>query len=459
MGGSLANKRKLTFGRVSKSVGESTSSQGLQDQGISTKTDLQGVEVLPEYLRVEAAINQGQGMILVTGGAGTGKSTLIKWLQNKFAGAVIVAAPTGIAALTIGGKTIHSICGFPPAWLVANDIRLNRKSPVSKADLLIIDEVSMVNANLLDAMSDFFKLNRGIEEPFGGMSVVMVGDLFQLPPIINKNVKHFFQEKYTSPKFFAAEAIRHSEFEVIELTKAFRQTDQSFVDLLADIREGKNLERALRLINERSFGLGSPIDGTVWLAPRNADVDRVNQERLAALPGPDRTYSGILRGDFKESHLPVPGNVKLRVGAQVVLANNTANWVNGSVAMVHELLDDSIRVVLSGQTKVHEVAANTWEQFDYVWNSETESIERVVIGTYTQLPVHLAWAMTIHRSQGLTLDRVHLELGRGSFETGQTYVALSRCRSLENITISRQLEKRDILVDPEATAFYKAIRE
>lgn len=452
-------KGKLIFGRISTDISESTRAKTPTHQDPHSKSHLGGIEVIPEYLRVEHAINQGQGMVLVTGGAGTGKSTLIKWLQDKYEGAVIVAAPTGIAALTIGGKTIHSICGFPPAWIVDSDIRIIRKSPVSKARLLIIDEVSMVNANLLDAMSDFFKMNIGSEEPFGGISVVMVGDLFQLPPVINQSVKHLFKEKYTSPRFFAAESIRNSEFEVIELTKAFRQTDQSFVDLLADVREGRNLDRALTLINERCHGLGSPTDGAVWLAPRNADVDRVNQERLAALPGPDKTYAGILRGDFKESQLPVPGEVKLRVGAQVVLANNTANWVNGSVGKVHELLEDKIRIVLRGQSKVYEVVANTWEQFDYVWNSDTESIERVVIGTYTQIPVHLAWAMTIHRSQGLTLDRVHLELGRGAFENGQTYVALSRCRSLENITISRKLERRDILVDPEATAFYEAIAE
>ena len=455
----MIKRRKSTFGQVSKDVSESTTTRDRKNTRPFSKSDLRGIEVIPEYLRVEQAINRGQGMVLVTGGAGTGKSTLIRWLQDKHEGAVIVSAPTGIAALTIGGKTIHSICGFPPAWLVASDILLIRKSPVSKASLLIIDEVSMVNANLLDAMSDFFKMNIGSEEPFGGISVVMVGDLFQLPPIINHNVKHLFKEKYTSPKFFAAKSIRDSEFEVIELTKAFRQTDQSFVNLLADVREGRNLDRALTIINERCHGLGSPTDGTVWLAPRNADVDRVNQERLAALPGPDRTYSGILRGDFKESHLPVPGNVKLRVGAQVVLANNTANWVNGSVAKIHELLEDKIRIVLHGQSKVHVVVANTWEQFDYVWDSETDSIQRVVIGTYTQIPVHLAWAMTIHRSQGLTLDRVHLELGRGAFETGQTYVALSRCRSLENLTLSRKLERSDILVDPEAISFYEAIRE
>ena len=398
-------------------------------------------------------------MVLVTGGAGTGKSTLIRWLQVRFEGAVIIAAPTGIAALTIGGKTIHSICGFPPAWIMEDDIRFLSKSPVSKASLLIIDEVSMVNANLLDAMSDFFKKNRQSDKPFGGIPVVMVGDLFQLPPIINQNVKQLFRENYSSPKFFAAKSIQDSEFEVVELKKAFRQTDQSFVDLLGDVREGKNVERALAVINERCHGLGAPVEGTVWLAPRNADVDRVNQQRLAALPGPDKSYSGTLKGDFKESHLPVPGEVRLRVGAQVVLANNTTEWVNGSVAIVHELLEDRIRVVLHGRTKVLEVSVNTWEQFDYVWDPDKKSIQRVVIGTFTQIPVHLAWAMTIHRSQGLTLDRVHLELGKGAFETGQTYVALSRCRSLENLTLSRKLERGDILVDPEATAFYEAIRE
>lgn len=417
------------------------------------------IEVLPEYTKVKELLESGTKLILVSGGAGTGKSTFIRWIREEFEGSVLVVAPTGIAALTIGGQTIHSLCSFPPAWILPSDIRRKSKSPAAKADILVIDEVSMVNANLLDSVDAFLRLNRKSERPFGGISVVLVGDLFQLPPIVTKETQSLFNEEYNSPRFFAARSVQNLPFEDVELTHTFRQSDPEFVRILARLRQGVALSAAVNDLNKGASILPNGRDKAVWLCPRNADVDRINSTRLDRLPGSSRTYEASKGGDYKSNPLPVPAHLTLKVGAQVVMANNTSEWVNGSIATVAELLPDRIRIRLSKSNKVHDVVKHKWEQYEYVVNEESGLIERVVTGTYTQIPANLAWAMTIHKSQGLTLDDVHLDLGAGAFATGQTYVALSRCTQLANLSMSRPLEERDVLVDTEASAFYEALLE
>ncbi len=417
------------------------------------------IEVLPEYRTVQRLVQDKFPLTFVTGGAGTGKSTFIRWLDEQFAGHSILCAPTGIAALTIRGKTVHSLCRFPPAWIVDKDIRVVEKSQaiLKKTKVLVIDEISMVNANLLDAVDQFLRLNRGDSAPFGGVSVVMVGDLFQLPPVVTSSTRHLFQAEYTSPKFFAAHAIATSPFEAFELTKAFRQVDQDFVDLLGQVRRGSNLDEAVSRLNSAALRSGEPPEGAVWLCPRNADVERVNASRLAALPGAVREYEAVTSGTFKDGQLPVPSTIRLKVGAQVVMANNTKDWVNGSIATVREMSDNGIKVTLAGGSKLLEVQPHQWDQFDYVLNEKTGEIERTVVGFFRQLPVNLSWAMTIHKSQGLTLPKVHLDLGAGAFESGQTYVALSRCRRLGDISLAREIRLGDVKVDPEATAFYEEV--
>jgi ATP-dependent exoDNAse (exonuclease V) alpha subunit len=453
-----------TFGEVSKSIAKLTrlKSENIYNSEESRSNEnIEDIEILPEYLEAKKLIEDGEHLIFVTGGAGTGKSTFVRWLANEFDGNTLICAPTGIAALTIGGKTIHSLCRFPPSWIVRDEIKPVTKSLASKAKLLIIDEVSMVNANLLDSMNVFFKINRNNKSPFGGISVVMVGDLFQLPPIVTSSTKPLFDKIYDSPKFFSAKLIEKSSVQSIELTKAFRQVDQEFVDLLKKIREGNDLERALEELNSKCKITNDPPEGAVWLAPRHVDVDRVNSSRLSKLVGKKKNYEGSIVGKFKENQLPVPISVDLKVGAQVILANNTKQWVNGTVAIVTKMLEDRIQVSLveDDKKRIHEVSKYTWVQYDYKFNEKTEMIEKIKIGEYTQIPVILAWAMTIHKSQGLTIDKVHLDLGTGAFETGQTYVALSRCRSLKNLTLSKEVKSEDIKVDPESSAFYKILRE
>lgn len=429
---------------------------GLAEKQRSKQSD---VEVLPEYELARDLIKNEFPLLIVTGGAGTGKSTFIRWLARSFEGHVLIAAPTGIAALNVDGKTLHSLCVLPPAWILPEDIKDFKPSIARGAKLLIIDEISMVNANLLDGVSDFFKRNRNCDAPFGGLPVVLVGDLFQLPPVVNSNVRDLFARNYKTSKFHGANAIANCPYYAIELKKAFRQVDQEFVNLLARIREGIDLNDSLQRLNAACQITQEPPEGAVWLSPRNVEVDRRNTAMLARLRDPSVNYEGVLTGKYKNDRLPSPMVVELRVGAQVMFTKNGNKWVNGSIGTVHKTLPDKVHVRLLEDGEVVEVAPATWEQFDYQFNPMTGGIERFIAGTYSQIPLVLAWSVTIHKSQGKTLDRVHIDLGAGAFETGQTYVALSRCRSLERLTLSRPLTAEDVRVDVESQAFYGALRK
>ncbi len=417
------------------------------------------IEVLPEYELVRDLVKNEFPLVIVTGGAGTGKSTFIRWLARSFEGHVLIAAPTGIAALNVDGKTLHSMCVLPPAWILPEDIKEHKPSIARGAKLLIIDEISMVNANLLDGVSDFFKKNRNSEAPFGGLPVVLVGDLFQLPPVVNSNVRDLFARSYKTSKFHGANAITNCAYYAIELKKAFRQMDQEFVDLLSSIREGISLSNSINRLNACCQITQDPPEGAVWLSPRNIEVDRRNAAMLARLTQPSVNYEGVLTGKYKSDRLPSPMIVELRIGAQVMFTKNGNKWVNGSIGTVQKTLPDKVQVRLLEDGEVVEVAHAVWEQFDYQFNPTTGGIERFIAGTYSQIPLVLAWSVTIHKSQGKTLDRVHIDLGAGAFETGQTYVALSRCRSLERLTLSRKLTPEDIRVDVEAQEFYGALRQ
>ncbi len=449
---------RRTLGQISSAVSSAVGRPARPDGGASAQSRISGIEVIPEYLEVREQIDKGTPLILVTGGAGTGKSTFIRWLEEQYRGEILISAPTGIAALNIGGRTIHSLCQFPPAYIIPSDIHIRRKSPVRSAKVLVLDEISMVSANLLDSVNLFLQLNREDDKPFGGITVVLVGDLFQLPPIVTPETRPLFEAEYTSAKFFAARCVRNSEAYMVELTRAFRQTDQKSVDLLGNIREGKDVEHTLELLNSICDITDAPTGGAVWLSPRHRDVDKVNLRRLGDLEGRSRTYVGTVTGEFPENNLPVPRSLTLKEGAQVVLVNNSADWVNGTVAIVVAMYDDcvNVRLVSSGETV--RVPMETWKQSDYTINPDYGHIDRIEVGTYTQIPMILAWGMTIHKSQGMTLDPVHLDLGAGAFASGQTYVALSRCRTLLRTTLTRPVQPGDVRVDLEAVTFYDEMR-
>ena len=422
--------------------------------------DIDEIEELPEYRFVKKLIDTKYPLVFVTGGAGTGKSTLINWLMHYYPGDVLLAAPTAISAANIDGKTLHSLFQLPLEWITPQGIKsAPHRTDIRNAKLLIIDEISMVNANILDGVSTFLRKNREVDKPFGGLPVVMVGDLFQLPPVIKSGVEDLFKQFYQGQsKFYGASALTESDivYYAVELSKTFRQTDKKFVEVLADIREGTNLEEALRVINDGCSITQSPPPGSVWLAPRRTEVDRANREGLQRLSGRLYRFEGRMEGNFcyYQGNLPSPKTLELRVGAQVMFTRNDPQkrWVNGTVGTVIGL-GNTIQVQTQPSGKVVEVAKARWVNFQYRWNEKTGEIEKEELGSYHQFPLIHAWATTIHKSQGKTIEKVHLDLGRGAFAFGQTYVALSRCRELGGLSLSRKLTAADIKVDRDSQVF------
>jgi len=423
--------------------------------------DLASVDVLPEYKLVKLLVESQFPITFITGGAGTGKTTLVRWLLNEFSGSVLLGAPTAMAAATIGGKTLHSLCQLPPGWITKKNIQVNpKRREIQEAKLLIIDEVSMVTANLLDGVSGFLRLNRNIDKPFGGLPVIMVGDMFQLPPVVDKATNELYTDVYGSAKFYNARCLQESTYYGVELNRTYRQSDQNFVDLLTRLREGVDIERTVDKLNTGCTITRNPPKGAVFLTPRNAEADHLNRMLLGRLPGSVSIYRGKVRGKFPRERFPSPAELELKIGTQIVFTRNDkdSRWTNGTVGTVQRLLDDKIFVRLAETQKIVDVGRITWKDYNYSWNKRSGSIERTVTGSYSQFPLIPAWAMTIHKSQGKTIEKVHLDLGRGSFETGQTYVALSRCRSLRGLSLAKPLTASDILVDYESKHFYNNLR-
>lgn len=423
--------------------------------------DLDEIEELPEYLFVKKLIDSDFPIVFVTGGAGTGKSTFINWLMHYYAGNVLLAAPTAIAASNIDGKTLHSLFQLPLQWITQKGIKAAPyRTDIRKAKLLIIDEISMVNANLLDGVSAFLRKNRGVDKPFGGLPVIMVGDLFQLPPVIKPGLIGFFEKHYRGQsKFYAARSLTETSitYYAVELGRTFRQADREFVDVLADIREGRNVSNALSVINGRCLITEKPPQGAVWLAPRRSEVEQANRAELNRLSGRLYQFHGKITGDYRgtEDSYPSPMQLQLKIGAQVMFTRNDPGkqWVNGTVGRVVEIGEDVVRVVTQPEDRLVDVTPVDWPNFRYDWNRAEEKIEKIETGKYSQFPLILAWAITIHKSQGKTLEKVHLDLGRGAFAFGQTYVALSRCRDLSGLTLSRPLNSNDIKVDRDSQIF------
>jgi ATP-dependent exoDNAse (exonuclease V) alpha subunit len=448
------NRRELTYSRDIVAQAKSKRSK-------DSDFDLSAIEVLPEYKLVQALVKHQFPMIFVTGGAGTGKSTFVRWLLKEFDGSVLLGAPTAIAAVNIEGKTLHSLCQLPPAWIVRKDIKETpRRREIKEAKLLIIDEISMVTANLLDGVSAFFRLNRGVDKPFGGLPVIMVGDMFQLPPVITNETKDLFERIYGSAKFYNAKCLNATTYYGVELNRTFRQVDQRFVDILTKIREGIDIQEQISILNSECLITANPPKGTVWLSPRNIEVDHRNFAELTKIGSPSRMYRGQVNGHFKGDRLPSPLELVLKTGAQVMFTKNDTSkrWINGTVGVIKGMEQDNIVVELANTHKLVDVRRANWQDYQYCWNARTSEIDRKEVGSYTQFPLALAWTITIHKSQGRTIENVHLDLGGGAFETGQTYVALSRCRSIDGLTMTRHLVDTDILIDQESKAFYDKLR-
>lgn len=423
-----------------------------------------GITPTPEFEAVLARLSEGRGNVFVTGKAGTGKSTLLRALRDDESSGMIVLAPTGLAAVQVQGQTIHSFFGFPPRLIKPEDIRPSRKlGLMRKLKTLVIDEVSMVRADLMDAIDRSLRLNRKQPTvPFGGVQLVLFGDLHQLPPVVQEGeLKAHLEDLFGGPFFFNAPGFADAGCHVVELERVFRQKDGAFIAALNGIREGEPSRDDLELINSRVVPLEALADRDryVILTPTNQVANEINMSFLGALKGRSVTHEATITGTYSETAQPGDQTLLLKEGAKVIMIRNDADrrWVNGSLAIVSRLEDDRVFVEIEGEE--HEVEPATWEAMRYDYDAKEDRIVEQVVGTFRQLPLRLAWALTIHKSQGMTLDRVYIDLRRGTFAHGQAYVALSRCRSLEGLALARPLRKWDIIFDKAVTGYRQIFRD
>ncbi len=430
------------------------------------KPEKPDLEFTPEFQLTLDLLENTNKSVFITGRAGTGKSTLLDYFRNNTGKKVVVLAPTGVAALNVSGQTIHSFFAFRP------DITLDRvkKLPARKQaliknlDAVIIDEISMVRADLLDCVDRALRINRDFPElPFGGVQMIMIGDLYQLPPVVTGSEKPAFSLHYESPYFFSALAFNDPNFELefVELEKVFRQKEVDFLELLNAIRNRSISEEQLARLNARCLPDFVPPEDRFYitLTSTNEAADRINQEKLEKLPGAGRRYLGVISGDFDPDSLPASRILALKEGAQVMLLNNDAydRWVNGSIGRVEEIIEaedkpDTVMVRLLNGSLV-DVLPHEWEIFEYEYDRQRKKIISRVTGTFTQYPLRLAWAVTIHKSQGKTFDRVVVDIGRGAFAPGQVYVALSRCTSFEGLVLKKPIKKGHIMMDYRVVRF------
>ena len=423
------------------------------------------IDVTEEYRQALEWLKAGAPIVFISGKAGTGKTTFIRYLREEFDKNIVVVAPTGVAALNIQGATIHSFFRFPPRVVTDSDIKLVRDRKLYlKISLLIIDEASMVRADIIDAIDKFLRKNRGNSTSFGGVQLLLVGDLFQLPPVLNRRESEALQSmKYESPYFFSAKAFKQCHMAFQDLTKVYRQFDSNFIDLLDKIRQATDLDLALPLLNQRCTRGSDLAQTIITLTCTNRVADFINDDHLAKLSSVPFTFIGDVSGKFavEDEKLPAPLNLSLKVGAQVMFTKNDdkKRWVNGTLGKVVELSGNMIRVEIKERynTVVCDVQKGTWEYFKYKYDEISDRVVPVKTGTYVQYPLMLAWAVTIHKGQGKTLEKVRIDLGEGAFGYGQVYVALSRCRSLEDIHLVKSIKAQDVKCDPIIKRFYRAL--
>ena len=413
------------------------------------------VELSPEQAAVFAAIETTQEHIFVTGRAGTGKSTLLNHLSYETSKQVVICAPTGVAALNVGGQTIHSLFRLPIGVIADHEIEQGGdvRKLLNTIDTLVIDEVSMVNADLLDAVDRSLRMARSRRhEAFGGVQLVLFGDPYQLAPVPgDADERAYFADHYESMWFFDAKVWNETDLTIYELATVHRQHEAEFRYMLNAVRHGmvtKEIADRLNATGART----PPSSEIITLATTNATVNRINAVELAKLPGKSKIARAEISGDFAGRAFPADDELELKIGAQVMFLRNDADqrWVNGSVGIVTKI---AATVFVEVDGEVHEVQPSTWEKFKYNYSPLTKELKKDIVAEFTQFPLRLAWGVTIHKSQGKTYDRAVVDLGQRSFAPGQTYVALSRISSLDGLYLSRDLRPSDILVDENVTRF------
>lgn len=411
--------------------------------------------------------------VFLTGKAGTGKSTFLKYICAHTKKKYVVLAPTGIAAINAGGVTLHSFFKLPFRPMLPDDPDLSLKDGrifdffkyrkehrkiIAEVELIIIDEISMVRADIIDCVDRILRVFSGnMRLPFGGKQLLFVGDVFQLEPVVPSDQKEILSLFYASPFFFSARVFQSTHLVPIELQKVYRQTDPVFIHILDRIRSNTARREELDTLNARYFPDFVPRneDMYITLATRRDQVDYINEKKLAELPGEEFVSAGKIEGDFPESSLPTQLNLSLKEQAQVIFIDNDyeRRWVNGTIGMVSGIDENGHVFVLLENGIEYLVSPTSWRNYKYKYNEKEKRIEEEIVGTFEQLPIRLAWAITVHKSQGLTFNRVVVDLTGGVFAGGQTYVALSRCTSLEGLVLKGKVSSRDIFVRKEIVQF------
>jgi ATP-dependent exoDNAse (exonuclease V) alpha subunit len=421
------------------------------------------IEKNERFLSALEAMESATPFVFITGKAGTGKSTLLSYFREHTKKRCVYLAPTGVAALNIQGQTLHSFFLFPP-HVTTHHARYLGKATRQAAlykniDTIVIDEISMVRADLLDCVDEFLRKALKSDAPFAGKQIIAIGDVFQLPPVVLTSEKNAFAQLYRTPYFFSSSAFDILQgvgaVSCVELDRIYRQKDERFIELLNNIRTRTCTDADIAALNER---IARRRDNAITLTATNAASATINTAELNRITHKSKVYRGTLKGDFSEKDVPADLVLELKIGARVMCTANAADgsYVNGSLGTVKKMDETSVTVNLDQGGDV-AIIPYTWSMYRAVFNVDSGSLDQERMGSYIQLPLRLAWAVTIHKSQGKTFDKVTIDLGRGAFAHGQTYVALSRCRTLDGITLCQPLRKRDIVLDEDVLTFMNTV--
>ena len=424
------------------------------------------IEINSQFRKALDLLDNTSKNVFITGKAGTGKSTLLKYFREHTHKNIVVLAPTGVAALNVGGETIHSFFRFKPDITPDKVKRLKGRNAGIYRELhaIVIDEVSMVRADLLDCVDAFLRLNgpSGLS-PFGGLQMIFIGDLYQLPPVVSSHESGLFTSHYSGPYFFNAKVIEEFDLEFVELEKIYRQKDAGFISILNAIRNNSATDRELAALNKRvgaALEKGQGDGCTVHLLATNKAAYEINSEHLNALDGREHDYRARIEGGFSKESYPADEVLLVKKGAQVMLLNNEPDgrWVNGSMGVVADIKsepgsDEEAVLVRLADGSLEEVKPHAWELFHFSYDPKAGKVVAETAGVFKQYPLKLAWGITIHKSQGKTFEKAVIDFGRGMFAHGQAYVALSRCVSLEGMSLTRAMRKSDILMDWRVVKF------